>query len=92
MFSQKQKVFLDEVDHIIMPKSQGGRDFEHCKLIAARKASTKQCFIDAMVQLTIWLASKGKWAVMSTKALQLQYPVVHRAQASVLNATRAFYY
>ncbi len=84
--------FFDEVDHFVMPLSLGGRDFYHCKMSAGRKLAVKACFVDAMVSLTRYLASKGKYSIMSTKALQKQYPAFFSAQFTVLNETKAFYY
>ena len=85
-------VFFDEVDHFVMPRKLGGRDFYHCDLSPERKAKVKRCFIDAMVRLTDYLAVHGKYAIMSTKALMKQYPDFYQAQRAMLNRTKAFYY
>ena len=37
-----------------------GSDFMGCKVSAARKAKTKICWVDAMQNITRFLASKGK--------------------------------
>ena len=60
----------------MLPESKGGRDFYGCKLSSARKARTRQCWIDAMVNITQVMASRGKYSIMSSKALQHQCKLV----------------
>ena len=86
-------VFFDEVDRWVMPHALDGSDFMACKVSTARKAKAKTCWVDAMQNITHFLASKGKYAIMSIKSLETwPDPTFHRAQAQVLAETKAFYF
>ena len=71
----------------MLPQSEGGRDFYGCKLSSARKARTRQCWIDAMVNITQFMASRGKYSIMSSKALQHQCKLVTLSRLVALSVS-----
>ena len=88
--------FFDEVSHASLLRYSEA--FFGCKLSGAQQRRTEQCWLEAMVNLTEWMAFEhGKYAIMSTQAYVNgsgggERPPWHAAQSAMLARTGSFYY